>query len=194
MNEMENIGMELNDTADQQDAFLAGWDDSDTAETADQPITDAEGEAADEENHSEEAETGDDEAQEGEADTKAEQQEALKAQLELAAKFDLPVNIHLRDATDDFFKVLDSCRGLGLRGNLHAFSSSSEIAARIRRYGEWYVGIGGVLTFKNAGIARDIADIPLIAAKLAELKGISLEQAAQVTTCNAKRLFARINN
>ena len=133
------------------------------------------------------------------------------------------MNIHLRDATDDFFKVLDSCRGLGLRGNLHAFSSSSEIAARIRRYGEWYVGIGGVLTFKNAGIARDIADIPLemivletdspylaptplrgtrnesaniplIAAKLAELKGISLEQAAQVTTCNAKRLFARINN
>lgn len=76
MNEMENIGMELNDTADQQDAFLAGWDDSDTAETADQPVTDAEGEAADEENHSEEAETGDDEAQEGEADTKAEQQEA----------------------------------------------------------------------------------------------------------------------
>ena len=76
MNEMENIGMELNDTADQQDAFLAGWDDSDTAETADQPGTDAEGEAADEENHSEEAETGDDEAQEGEADTKAEQQEA----------------------------------------------------------------------------------------------------------------------
>lgn len=79
MNEMENIGMELNDTADQQDAFLAGWDDSDTAEMADQPVTDAEGEAADEENHSEEAETGDDEAQDGEADTKAEQQEAEEA-------------------------------------------------------------------------------------------------------------------
>ena len=151
------------------------------------------------------------------------QQDALKAQLELAAKLNLPVNIHLRDATDDFFKVLDSCRGLGLRGNLHAFSGSKEVAARIRRYGDWYVGIGGVLTFKNAGIARDIADIPmemilletdspylaptplrgtrnesanipLIAAKLAEIKGISLEEAAEVTTGNAKILFARIND
>ena len=119
--------------------------------------------------------------------------------------------------------MLDSCRGLGLRGNLHAFSGSKEVAARIRRYGDWYVGIGGVLPFKNAGIARDIADIPmemilletdspylaptplrgtrnesanipLIAAKLAEIKGISLEDAAEVTTGNAKILFARIND
>lgn len=154
---------------------------------------------------------------------KTQQQDALKAQLELAASLNLPVNIHLRDAADDFFKVLDSCRGLGLRGNLHAFSGSKEVAARIRRYGDWYVGIGGVLTFKNAGIARDIADIPmemilletdspylaptplrgtrnesanipLIAAKLAEIKGISLEEAAEVTTGNAKILFARIND
>ena len=154
---------------------------------------------------------------------KTQQQDALKAQLELAASLNLPVNIHLRDATDDFFKVLDSWRGLGLRGSLHAFSGSKEVAARIRRYGDWYVGIGGVLTFKNAGIARDIADIPmemilletdspylaptplrgtrnesanipLIAAKLAEIKGISLEDAAEVTTGNAKILFARIND
>ena len=154
---------------------------------------------------------------------KAQQQDALKAQLELAARLDLPVNIHMRDATDDFFKVLDSCRGLGLRGNLHAFSGSKEVAARIRRYGDWYVGLGGVLTFKNAGIAKEVEDIPLemilletdapylaptplrgtrnesaniplIAAKLAEIKGVSLEQIALTTSSNAKRLFSRIED
>ena len=152
---------------------------------------------------------------------KAEQKDALKAQLELAARAGLPVNIHLRDATDDFFQVLDSCKGLGLRGNLHAFSGSKETAARIRRYGDWYVGIGGVLTFKNAGIAKDAMDIPLemilletdapylaptplrgtrnesaniplIAAKLAEIKGISIEEVARITTENALQLFERI--
>ena len=156
-------------------------------------------------------------------DFKVQQQEALKAQLELAARLDLPVNIHMRDATEDFFKVLDSCRGLALRGNLHAFSGSKEVASRIRRYGDWCVGIGGVLTFKNAGIAREVEDIPLemivletdspylaptplrgtrnesaniplIAAKLAEIKGVSIEHTALVTSSNAKRLFTRIDN
>ena len=156
-------------------------------------------------------------------DFKVQQQEALKAQLELAARLDLPVNIHMRDATEDFFKVLDSCRGLVLRGNLHAFSGSEEVASRIRRYGDWCVGIGGVLTFKNAGIAREVEDIPLemivletdspylaptplrgtrnesaniplIAAKLAEIKGVSIEHTALVTSSNAKRLFTRIDN
>ena len=153
---------------------------------------------------------------------KEQQKEALKAQLELAAQLDLPVNIHLRDATDDFFAVLDSCRGLGLRGNLHAFSGSAETAARIRRYGDWSVGIGGVLTFKKAGIAEAVKDIPiemilletdapymaptplrgtrnessyipLIAAKLAEIKGISIEQVAAATTANAENLFGLTN-
>ena len=152
---------------------------------------------------------------------KEQQKDALKAQLELAARLDLPVNIHLRDATDDFFAVLDSCRGLGLRGNLHAFSGSAETAARIRKYGEWSVGIGGVLTFKKAGIAEAVKSIPIetilletdapylaptplrgtrnessyipiIAAKLAELKQISVEQVADITTSNAVRLFDRI--
>ena len=152
---------------------------------------------------------------------KEQQKEALRAQLELAVRLDLPVNIHLRDATDDFFAVLDSCRGLGLRGNLHAFGGSAETAARIRKYGDWSVGLGGVLTFKKAGIAlaaKDIpiemilletdapylaptplrgtrnesANIPLIASKLAEIKGISIEKVAEITTSNAEKLFNRI--
>lgn len=147
------------------------------------------------------------------------QKEALKAQFELARDLDLPVNIHLRDATEDFFAVMEECRGMGLRGNLHAFSASAEVFERMQRYGEWYVGIGGVLTFKKAHIAEDVlriplerilletdapylaptplrgtrnesANIPLIAAKLAELKGVTIEEVAAVTTRNAETLFA----
>ncbi|MCR5841139.1 MAG: TatD family hydrolase [Bacteroidales bacterium] len=154
------------------------------------------------------------------ADTKEEQKEAFRVQLELAAAWDLPVNIHLREATEDFFAILRDCRHLPLRGNLHAFSGSAETFDRLRRLGgDWYVGIGGVVTFKKASIGEDIkripldrilletdapyltpvphrgernesAYIPLIAAFVARQKGISLEEVAAATTANAKRLFS----
>ncbi len=146
------------------------------------------------------------------------QKEALRVQFELAAEWDLPVNIHLRDATDDFFRVLDDCAHLHLRGNLHAFSGSIETFRRIRSYGDWSVGIGGVVTFKNAslpetvrqiplecilletdapylaptplrGTRNESANIPLVAAKVAEIKGIDTEEVAAITTANARRLF-----
>ena len=149
---------------------------------------------------------------------KSQQKDALKAQLEMAARLDLPVNIHLREATEDFFTVLESCRGLGLRGNLHAFSGSRQTFERIARMGDWYVGIGGVLTFKKASIAEEIKYIPLerilletdapylsptpyrgernnssripvIAQFLAGVKGVSLGQVAETTTANARKLF-----
>lgn len=148
-----------------------------------------------------------------------EQKDAFFTQLELAAKMNLPVNIHLRDATEDFFDVLKAASHLGIRGNLHAFSGSAETFRRVSRMGDWYVGIGGVLTFKKASIARDIleipterilletdspylaptplrgtrnesANIPLIAASLAAIKGVSIEEIAAVTTSNAKKLFS----
>ncbi len=150
---------------------------------------------------------------------KEEQKEAFRIQLELASQWNLPVNIHLREATEDFFKIISDCRHLDLRGNLHAFSGSAEIFERVSRFGEWYVGIGGVVTFKKAGIAEDIrripiervlletdapyltptphrgerndsSYIPLIAAFIAERKGLSTEEVAAITTGNAKRLFA----
>ena len=154
------------------------------------------------------------------ADFKREQQEAFRTQLELAAAWDLPVNIHLREATEDFFTIIGECRHLGLRGNLHAFSGSAEMFGRLLRLGgDWYVGIGGVVTFKKASLAETVrriplerilletdapyltpaphrgernesAYIPLIAAFLAERKGVSVEEVAAVTTENAKRLFA----
>lgn len=151
-------------------------------------------------------------------DTAELQKLALKAQFELAASLGLPVNIHERDATDDFFRVLEECRHLGLRGNMHSFSGSAETFERLQKYGEWLVGIGGVVTFKNAGIAETLKRIPLdhilletdapyltpvpyrgkrnessyvpvIAAKIAESKGLSEEEVAAVTTENACRLF-----
>lgn len=153
------------------------------------------------------------------AEFKEEQKEALRVQFELAAAWNLPVNIHLRDATEDFFKVLDDCRHLGLRGNLHAFSGSIETFRRIQRYGDWSVGIGGVITFKKAslpetvrqipldrilletdspymaptplrGTRNESANIPIIAAKVAEVKGIDIETVAAVTTANAEKLFS----
>ena len=153
------------------------------------------------------------------ADTADLQKEAFRAQLELAAECGLPVNIHLREATEDFFAIMEDCAGLHLRGNLHAFSGSAETFRRLEKLGDWYVGIGGVVTFRNAGIARSLAEIPmerilletdspyltptpyrgsrnesayipLIAAKIAEIKGIGLEEVARISTENARKLFA----
>ncbi len=147
-----------------------------------------------------------------------EQKEAFRLQLELAAEMDLPVNIHLREATDDFFRIMDDCAHLHLRGNLHAFSGSFETFHRVQKYGDWYVGIGGVVTFKKASLAESVKKIPLdriiletdcpyltpvpyrgtrnessyipvIAAKIAELKGIGIEEVAEVTTAGARHLF-----
>ncbi len=144
---------------------------------------------------------------------------ALREQLRIASQHDLPVNIHLRDATEDFFSVLDECRGLSLRGNLHAFSGSWETFCRLRGYGDWSVGIGGVVTFKNSrlplavekiplecivletdtpylsptpyrGQRNDSSRLPLVAAKIAEIKGLDLEEVAARTTENATRLFS----
>ena len=147
-----------------------------------------------------------------------EQKEVLRLQFELAAKMNLPVNIHLRDAWEDFFAVLSDCKHLHLRGNLHCFTASYEIYERANRLADFSVGIGGVITFKNASLPKTVARIPLekilletdapylapvpyrgrrnesayipyIAAKVAEVKGLSLEQIETITTHNAETLF-----
>lgn len=149
----------------------------------------------------------------------AQQKEALRVQLELAAEWDLPVNIHLRDAWDDLFKILEDCRHLGLRGNLHCFTASYEIYERARRCGDWSVGIGGVVTFRKASVAEAVrriplehilletdapylapvphrgernesAYIPIIAAKIAEIKGLTLSEVEEATTLNAQKLYS----
>lgn len=149
---------------------------------------------------------------------KEEQKEVLRSQLELAAALNLPVNIHLRDAWEDLFTILADCRHLHLRGNLHCFTASYEIYERANRYGDFSVGIGGVVTFKNASLAKTLERIPLekilletdapylapvpfrgrrnesaylpyVAAKVAEVKGLTISQIEDITTRNALQLF-----
>jgi TatD DNase family protein len=147
-----------------------------------------------------------------------EQKEVLRLQLELAAQRNLPVNIHLRDAWEDLLTIFKDCRHLNLRGNLHCFSGSYEVYEEANRYGDWSVGIGGVITFKNSKLAQTLERIPLhhilletdapylapvphrgernessflplIAQKVAEVKGLTLEECERITTENAERLF-----
>lgn len=147
-----------------------------------------------------------------------EQKEVLRLQFEMAARMDLPVNIHLRDAWEDFLAILKDCAHLHLRGNLHCFTTSYEIYEQANRYGDFSVGIGGVVTFKNAGIAKTLeripmekilletdapylapvphrgqrnesAFLPLVADKVAEIKGISREEVESITSRNAEKLF-----
>ena len=145
-----------------------------------------------------------------------EQKEALHWQLDYAKERGLPVNIHLRDAMGDLLDVLKGHKGL--RGNMHAYSGSHESFLELQKLGDWYIGVGGVVTFKNASLAEVVrkvpldrivletdapyltpvpfrgrrnesSHIPLIAAKVADLKGVSVEEVAEVTTANARNLF-----
>ena len=147
-----------------------------------------------------------------------EQQEVMRIQIELAAKHDLPVIIHSRESTELIINILKECRHLNARGVFHAFSGSIETFRDLQRLGDWYIGIGGVLTYKKASIAETVKDIPLerilletdspyltpvpfrgkrnessyiphIAAKLAELTSKDISEIAETTTANAKKLF-----
>ena len=147
-----------------------------------------------------------------------EQKEVFKMQLELAHRKNLPVIIHSRESTELIFEVLEQCRHLDLRGVFHAFGGSIETFRRLQKYGCWYAGIGGTVTYRNASIAETVKSIPAdrilletdspyltpvpkrgsrnessyipyIAAKVAAQKGMDTEEVAAVTTANAVTLF-----
>lgn len=147
-----------------------------------------------------------------------EQQEAFRIQLEIADRMSLPVIIHSRESTELILKVLRENSHLNLRGVFHAFSGSIETFRELQKTGDWYIGIGGVLTYKKASIAQTVTQIPLerilletdspyltpvpfrgkrnessyiphIATKLAELTGKDIDEVASTTTANAHKLF-----
>jgi len=153
----------------------------------------------------------------------AEHQKVLfQAQVELAVSLGLPVIVHSRDAEQDTLDILTAVSGGGarhkLRGVIHCFTGSLEFAAKIVELG-FYIGISGIVTFKNADNVREIArqvpsdkllietDSPYlsplpdrgkvneparlvgVARKVAEIRGIAYEQVADVTRANASRLF-----
>lgn len=146
---------------------------------------------------------------------KAEQQEALRIQLGWAIERNLPVMIHSRDATEDCLNILREFPGL--RGVMHCYSGSNETAKQIIKMG-LYLGIGGVITFKNAKLRDNLKGIPLerivletdapymapvpyrgqrnesrwmryVADVLADVYHTTFEQIDTVTTSNAKTLF-----
>jgi TatD DNase family protein len=148
----------------------------------------------------------------------SQQKEVFRIQLELAHKLNLPVIIHSRESTELILNILKEYRHLDLRGVFHAYSGSVETFREISRLGDWYIGIGGVLTYKKASIAETVRQIPLerivletdspyltpvpfrgkrnesgyiphIAAKLSELTGTDIEEIAAITTENAEKLF-----
>lgn len=88
------------------------------------------------------------------------QQLALRRQLDWAIELDLPVMLHSRDATEDMLTILREYAPKGLRGVMHCFSGSHETAVEVLRLG-LYLGIGGVLTFKNCRLPEALANIPL---------------------------------
>lgn len=147
-----------------------------------------------------------------------EQEEVFRTQLEMAASRSLPVIIHSRESTELIINILKDCRNLNVRGVFHAFSGSLETFRELQRIGDWYIGIGGVLTYKKASIAETVKEIPLerilletdspyltpvpyrgrrnesayvphIASRLAELTGRDVEEIAATTTDNATKLF-----
>ncbi len=145
------------------------------------------------------------------------QQQAFRAQIDLALEKDLPIVIHSRDSFREIMEVLNDYRGCGLRGVFHCFTGTLQEAGQVLGLG-FMLGIGGVLTFKNSGLdlvvkevgiehllletdSPFLAPVPfrgkrnesqyihLIAGKLAEVKQMSREAVAGATTRNAIRLF-----
>ena len=147
-----------------------------------------------------------------------EQVRVLEEQIEMASRADLPVIIHLREATEDFLRVLEELRGLSFRGVMHAWSGSYELYRRLLAMADLKFGIGGVATYKNAGVAVALermslddlvveTDCPwltpvpyrgkrnepsyvrLVAERIATIKQLPPEAVAAATTANARKLF-----
>ncbi|MCQ2978334.1 MAG: TatD family hydrolase [Clostridia bacterium] len=151
-------------------------------------------------------------------DNKEKQIEVFKRQLDLAIKYDMSVVIHTRDASQDTFEIVKEYCSKGLRGIVHCFSESVELAKEYEKLG-MYIGIGGVLTFKNGrklaevvneldmknfvletdspylspephrGERNDSRNIKFVVDKICEIKNISKEEVLEITTNNAKKIY-----
>ena len=144
------------------------------------------------------------------------QKQAFRAQMALAAELNLPVIVHEREAHEDGMKIVEEF--LTVKGVFHCYSGSLEMAKWLINRG-WYIGFTGVLTFKNARKAIEVAaNIPLdrlvletdcpymapepfrgkrndpgklcrMAEKLAQLRGLTVEEIHTITVENGRRLY-----
>ena len=146
-----------------------------------------------------------------------EQMLAFEIQMQWALDYKLPIAIHTRNAMGETIEAVKPFAKKGLRGIFHCFSGSKESAEQIISM-DFHLGLGGVLTYKNAGVAEAIKDIPMewlvletdapylspvpyrgktnepsymiqVAMKLAEIKNLPLHEIASITTSNAEKLF-----
>lgn len=145
------------------------------------------------------------------------QQKAFREQISWAKSLDLPIVIHCREAFDEIFEILNELKDSKLRGIFHCFTGNAQQAEQVLSLG-FYLGIGGVLTYKNSGLDKVVQDIALdhlvletdspyltpvpfrgkpnessylihVAQKLADIKQVPLEEVARVTTLNSKTIF-----
>ncbi|MEO6523943.1 MAG: TatD family hydrolase [Mucilaginibacter sp.] len=149
--------------------------------------------------------------------TLPEQQKAFKKQIQWAKDLDLPINIHCRDAFDEVYAILLEENDEKLRGIFHCFGGTLEQAEKLIAL-RFYLGIGGVVTYKNAGLDKIVEQIALnhivletdspyltpvpyrgkpnessylvyVAQKIADLHQVSLEELATITTENSFKIF-----
>lgn len=142
---------------------------------------------------------------------------AFNQQIEWALHFDLPIVIHSRNSTNECIEVVSKQQKGKLRGVFHCFSGDIVQAKRVIDLG-FYLGIGGVVTFKNSGLDKVMEEIPLehvvletdapylapvpfrgkrnepaylkyVAEKLAGIKNVEIDEVAKITTDNAEKLF-----
>lgn len=146
-----------------------------------------------------------------------EQEEALGRQIEWAVEKDLPVVIHSRDSFAEIFEVIETKRHLNPRGVFHSFTGNQEQLEKALGFG-FYIGINGIVTFKNSelgevvrkipedrllletdspflspvprrGKRNESSHLPFIAEKIAEITGRSFEEIVRTTSSNARKLF-----
>jgi len=145
-----------------------------------------------------------------------EQKQSLERHIDWALQLDLPIILHSRSAIDDTIDMMKAA-GSAIRGIFHCFTGSQDQAERIIDLG-FKLGIGGIVTFKNAGLDKIVADLPLdalvletdapylaphpnrskrnapvylplIAEKIAEIQGVTLEEVVNLTNENARAIF-----
>ncbi len=142
---------------------------------------------------------------------------AFRRQIEWALRYDIPIVIHSRESMTECIGVVKEFRERGVRGVFHCFGGDARTAREIADMG-FFLGIGGVITYKNSGLGEALRDVPLeflvletdapyltpvpfrgkrnessylryVVERLAEVKGVSTEEVAAATTENARRLF-----
>lgn len=154
---------------------------------------------------------------------KREQQDAFRRQVEWACELNLPLAIHSRSAFDELYAIMDEYRSRGLHGVFHCFSGSEDEAHKLLSFDGFYLGIGGVVTYKKSTLPAVLSAVPLerivletdspylapvpqrgkrnessyiphIATFLANIYGCAVEDVAAITSANARKLFPKISD